>query len=123
MRSYPRPELRFVASEEFPEPCPWTVLLPCITAELRCLENRFGICKGWVERGCDRNTDDAGCVTAATFRVPECMRALTPCTELRVQDDTYTLADVGWPVSVDLAQAVCSLTVAHQACSSVLQVF
>eukprot|EP00439_Symbiodinium_sp_Y106_P072524 s1692_g13.t1 len=42
---------------------------------------------------------------------------------VRVQDDTYTLADVGWPVSVDLAQAVRSLTVAHQACSSVLQVF
>ena len=116
------PRAKVVVSEEFPERCSWTVLLPCITAELRCLENRLGSATAGLN-GCARNIDDAGCVTAATFRAPECMRALVPCTELRVQDDTYTLADVGWPVFVDLAQAVCSLTVAHQACSSMLQVF
>eukprot|EP00439_Symbiodinium_sp_Y106_P055609 s1913_g7.t1 len=66
--------------------------------------------------------DDASGMPAG-FRVPECLRVLEPCTELAVQDDTYALDEVGWPVQVDLSEAIRSLTEAHRACYCMLQLF
>ena len=117
----PLPRAKVVVSEEFPEWCPWEVFLPCLAAEFVCLCDRLRVNSGGPSIVAGRD-EDAGWASTV-YRVPECLRALKPCSELGVQDDSYCLVEVGWPVQINLSEAIDHMTDAHQACCHMLQLF